>query len=211
MFSYIVAFTLKIHICTVMKIYYKWHSVLGEPASQNIAMIPHNRNLVSPVWTYRGLIYDERDPGGQYWTCELERTGPASAGWMSYLIITSHCHIPQSLLETWFQPFAHLVAVRRASCELWGAWYQWQLSMDLLRVSLVLQCGTVWYSVVLLTTTTVSPVSTLLVNIDWNVSLFLSSAPAPSRWWSRWGKDCIKLVRSAELCWACNEDKFGSL
>ena len=74
--------------------------------------------------------------------------GPASAGWLSYLIITSHCHQSQSRLETWFQPFAHLVAVTRASSELWGAWYQWQLNMDLLRVSLVLHWATVSYGVV---------------------------------------------------------------
>ena len=61
MFSYIVAFTLKIHICTVMKIYYKYVGEGGEQASQNIAMIPHNGNLVSPVGTYRGLIYDETE------------------------------------------------------------------------------------------------------------------------------------------------------
>ena len=38
------------------QIYY----LLGGP-SQNIAMIPHNRNLVIPVRTYRGLIYDESE------------------------------------------------------------------------------------------------------------------------------------------------------
>ena len=38
--------------------------------------------------------------------------GPASARWLSYLIITSHCHIPQSRLETCSQPFAHLLAVK---------------------------------------------------------------------------------------------------
>ena len=96
------------------------------------------------------MIYDERDPALVDNIEHVNWRGgedPHLQPWMSYLIITSHCHQSQSRLETWFQPFAHLVAVRRASCELWGAWYQWQLNMDLLRVSLVLQ-PTVWCSVV---------------------------------------------------------------